>query len=609
MEQQGTSKGSLPIATILSEGNARIELAPDKNLLSLMQAHGLYVPAICGGRGICGKCKVKVVSGTVEISPADRKYFSAEELAQGYRLSCLAFPQGDIGIEIPKSGEQAFQALDSFDASGSPIRGLSLETFSLENKGESMARQTSGLLPLSLKALHQVSKLVDLQGERFSISDTAPSQRDAASEEIPSEEPLYLYRDGESLVHIREGLGDIYAIGIDIGTTTIAMALVNLQTGEVRGRYSVVNKQREFGADVISRIQRANGGELDALGRSVRRQISEGVAALCKTHAIQHDGIVKIAIAGNTTMLHLLLGLSCRMLGQKPFTPVTLDFVTVHYTELFQGDFACDVILLPGISTYVGADITAGILYADVLDSKEPVFFMDIGTNGEMAVVIDGKILCTATAAGPAFEGGNILWGTGSVPGAISSATYFNGVFTVKTIENGIPMGICGSGVVEIVHEGLKNGLILSSGSYNADKGIEEMLIAKTGDGRDIVFCQKDVRELQLAKSAIRSGMDALIKACSLEYDAVKALYIAGGFGYNLNFDSGVGIGLIPEELKPKVQLIGNSSLGGTIKYLLNRDYQDLLNTIMEDAQEYSLPEDPYFSERFIENIEFEGFD
>jgi uncharacterized 2Fe-2S/4Fe-4S cluster protein (DUF4445 family) len=314
-------------------------------------------------------------------------------------------------------------------------------------------------------------------------------------------------------------------------------------------------------------------------------------------------------------MLHLLLNLSCACIGQSPFTPVTLDFVSCNYREIFEGDFSCEVVILPGISTYVGADITAGLLFAEVYKATAPLLFMDIGTNGEMALAADGKILCTATAAGPAFEGGNIRWGTGSVPGAISKVKYrasgkpLGGQFDSKTIDNRPPVGICGSAVVDIVYEGLQNGLIQSTGAFNKSRVNTELFIAKHEDGQDITFIQKDVRELQLAKSAIHSGIDALLHHTGLGYADIETLFIAGGFGHNLDFESGAGIGLIPRELAPKVSLIGNSSLGGTVRFLLDRNTEAILANIAEASEEYSLPEDKYFNELFIDNIEFDGYE
>jgi uncharacterized 2Fe-2S/4Fe-4S cluster protein (DUF4445 family) len=223
-----------------------------------------------------------------------------------------------------------------------------------------------------------------------------------------------------------------------------------------------------------------------------------------------------------------------------------------------------------------------------------------------MALVHNGKILCTATAAGPAFEGGNILWGTGSVPGAISRVQFRDGVFKTGTIGDKPPMGICGSGVVDMVHQGLKHGYIQESGRFSEKARGNEIPLARAPDGRDIVFCQKDVRELQLGKSAIRSGLDALLNHTGLGYDKIQTLYIAGGFGFNLNMESAAGIGLIPQALLPKVSLIGNSALGGAVKYLLKADSDEILHRIIEQSEEFSLPEDKYFNENFINNVSFE---
>jgi uncharacterized 2Fe-2S/4Fe-4S cluster protein (DUF4445 family) len=564
----------------------------------------VYISAPCGGRGKCGKCKVKVVSGNLPVTDTDRNHFSPEELQAGFRLSCFAQPEGPITIEVPKS-EKEFQAVAGFDTADLVADNLDRETFYPKKQISAFARQLAAdrAGELTLRELEETAKLADILGSAVpNAGDDSPS---AVVEE--NYEAVTVYRDRGMIAAVLKS-GEIpYGIGIDIGTTTIALVLIDLESGAILQRVSVVNKQREFGADVISRMQRARAGDLPRLAGSVRKQIAEGAETLCREQKVDPHSVIRFAVAANTTMLHLLLGLSPSTLGYSPFTPVTLDYVTCNYRELFEGDFNCPVTVLPGISTYVGADITAGLLFTGLYDAKQPEFFMDIGTNGEMALVSPGKILATATAAGPAFEGGNILWGTGSVPGAISQATYADGKFTVKTIGDKDPVGICGSAVIDIVYEGLQNGLILSSGSFNKAKGVTELFLAKSPDGQDIKFIQKDVRELQLAKSAIRSGIEAMLRHANVSYEAIGTLYIAGGFGFNLNFSNGAGIGLIPQELREKVKLIGNSALGGAAKFLLDRSSLEKLNRVVAISEEYSLPEDRLFNDLFVENIEFEG--
>jgi uncharacterized 2Fe-2S/4Fe-4S cluster protein (DUF4445 family) len=532
-----------------------------------------------------------VLSGGLEPSPADRAYFSDEALQGGWRLACAASPREALSLSIPEAGDGNFAILNSFKTGDMAVNNLRAEKTPIEKSPVSFARRIAAgeSRRLSLNALRQIAKLADLSGGEEAGGALAPT----------------IYRDQGKVLYVSREPRDLFGLAVDIGTTTIALALVNLQTGAIPGRLSVINRQREFGADVISRIQRANGGDLAALSQRVRTQIAEGTAALCRDSGVAPEELRKAAIVGNTTMVHLLLNLSCATLARFPFTPVTLDPVRFHYNELFEGDLACETTVLPGISTYVGADIAAGLLFSGLYKTKVPALFMDIGTNGEMALAVPGKITCTATAAGPAFEGGNIRWGTGSVPGAISRVRYRDGKFEVSTIDDRAPTGICGSGVVDTVYQALKHKLVLPRGGFNRKLGITELTLAKTGDGQDIQFFQKDIRELQLAKSAICSGVDALLHQAGITYEDVGTLYIAGGFGHNLDFTSGAGIGLIPEALASKVVLIGNSALGGAVKYLLDSDCEGALDRILEISEEFALAEDKFFQKICIENINF----
>jgi uncharacterized 2Fe-2S/4Fe-4S cluster protein (DUF4445 family) len=524
----------MPTITVNLPGNSvrNITVSPNTSLLNALQNAGVYIPAICGGRGTCGKCRIKLDSGSLPVTPADDTFFSPDDLHADWRLSCRAFPVDDIALTVPESGESHYSAVVSFEQEAS-AHGVCL-------------------------------------GNNIRIGDKS----------------------------------EIYAVAIDIGTTTLGFALVDMRTGKIASRYSAVNRQREFGGDVISRIQRANDGGLTLLSQSIRKQIAEGIVDLCAQASICAESICKIAIVGNTSMLHLLLELSCQTLGKAPFTPVTLDMVRLNSREIIGNDLSmkidCEMAILPGISTYVGADITAGLYFTELYTHDVPEAFIDIGTNGEMALIHNKKILCTATAAGPAFEGGNIRCGTGSVPGAISRIRFHDGAFVVNTIDNKPPVGICGSGVVDMVYQGLKHGYIEPNGRFT--EKVQDDTIKLAGD---IVFCQKDVRELQLGKSAIRSGLDALLHHAGLCYDDIQTLYIAGGFGFNLDMESAAGIGLIPPALLPKVSLIGNSALGGAVRFLLNADGDAVLDRIIKQSEEFSLPTDKYFSQHFIDNINF----
>ena len=569
--------------TAVKDGETRsLTMGGGQNLLRIIRDMGFSVRALCGERGICGSCKVRIVEGELAASEADAAFFSDADLSDGWRLACTAHPQNHIRVEIPASGEDQFSGVLSFQQTGQGDSPLETEEKGLAKSKESIARQITGSEKLGLAQLRAAGRIAPAPGL-----------------------PVYVTRYGGKTVRISGAKEKLYSIGVDIGTTTVGFALVDLQSASVAGGLSMVNRQREYGADVVTRIVKAKQGDLPLLSRTIRAQIAEGVSRLCREYGAGPESVVKVAVAGNTTMLHLLLELNCDLLGSFPFTPVTLDHMTVPYHELFDGGLSCEVDVLPGISTYVGADITAGLLYLMLHKEKQPGILLDIGTNGEMALAKDGKLWCTSTAAGPALEGVNIVWGTGSVPGAISSVRYGGEGFAVSTIGGQPPVGICGSGVIDGVYQFLKHGIIDETGRFQKGWASGGAVVAKTAQGEDIYFSQKDIREVQLAKSAIRSGIEILVRQAGLQYKDIGALYIAGGFGFNIDFQSGVGIGLVPAELGEKIKLAGNSSLGGVVSYLLKPGQKEVMDEIIRLSAEFSLSEDESFQDLFIEYMSF----
>ena len=566
-----------------------MQIPAEQNLLQSLRNSGFSIRALCGERGICGSCKVRILAGEIAINEADAAYFSATDLAAGWRLACLAQPESDITLELPASGEEDFAGVSSFMQDGFTREILSVEEMELAKSKDSIAMQ--------------IAKQ-DASGAALDLSLLQAAGQAA----LPPGKPFYVARYGGKIIRVCDTRKKLYAIGIDIGTTTIGFALVDLQNAGVTGRLSLVNRQREYGADVVTRIVKANQGELSTLSTMIRTQLAEGASRLCREYGVDPQDVVKVAVAGNTTMLHLLLELNCGLLGSFPFTPVTLDALHIPWSALFGADFSCDVDILPGISTYVGADITAGLLSLMMHKSVRPAILLDIGTNGEMALARDGEILCTSTAAGPALEGVNIAWGTGSVPGAISSIQYENGGFTVSTIGGQPPIGICGSGVIDGVYQFLRHGVISETGRFQdgwTASGSAGAVIAKTVSDEEIYFSQKDIREVQLAKSAIRSGIEILLRHAELRCEDIDTLYIAGGFGFHIDFKSGVGIGLVPAELESKIKIAGNSSLGGVVRFLLDPAQEEALGEIIRAASEFSLSEDDGFQDMFVEYMSF----
>ena len=392
-----------------------------------------------------------------------------------------------------------------------------------------------------------------------------------------------------------------YGIAIDIGTTTLAFELLDMATGTQVATHSRVNSQREFGADVMARITHAVGGAQTALNRCIIKDICLGIGHIINKAGIGENEISLVTITGNTTMLHLLLNLPCDTLGVAPFTPVFIGMKTYKFSELFgSGLLNCDVLILPGISTFVGADISAGMLCAGWPNIAGTNLLIDLGTNGEMALFSPDKIVVTSTAAGPAFEGGNISKGIGSVAGAIAKVSYLpeKYVYIYETIDNAPPIGICGTGVVDISAELVRHGLVDETGQIESD---EDTVTIAPG----IDFTQRDIREIQLAKSAVRSGIEILLDITGVGYGELSTVFISGGFGHKIDITNAVILGLIPAELEDKVVILGNSALGGCAKVLLSITAETDILELVARATEVNLATHPKFNELFMEYMGF----
>lgn len=396
-------------------------------------------------------------------------------------------------------------------------------------------------------------------------------------------------------------------IAIDIGTTTIAMALVSTQDGNVLHTVSTINNQRVYGADVISRIQASIDGKKEELQETIRKDLWEGMLRLLKEADISEERVERIVIGGNTTMGHLLMGYNCDTLGVYPFEPVNIDFIEKGSQDILGIDLGKEVIVLPGISTYVGGDIAAGMYACDFSESEEVCLLVDLGTNGEMALGNKEKIFVTSTAAGPAFEGGNITWGTGSIPGAICSVKLDGETAEIQTIGAQPPCGICGTGVVETTAELVREEIVEDSGVLDEDYFEDGFPLAMTADGKEIVFTQKDIREMQLAKAAVRAGIETLLLRYGVSKQEVAKVYIAGGFGYRLDISKAIAIGMLPEEFADRAVTVGNSCLAGAIRYLQEEHGKETLKSLVEHSEEIGLSADKAFNEFYMDAMFFEA--
>lgn len=426
-----------------------------------------------------------------------------------------------------------------------------------------------------------------------------------------------------------EGKGK-YAIAIDLGTTTLAFALIDKASAQVLHTVTALNAQRKYGADVLSRIQASVSGKREELRECIQSELCTGIDRLLKecTFTANHENekrIDRIVIAGNTTMIHLLMGYDCGTLGVYPFTPVNSNLISGTSKEIFGytlRNTEITTIILPGISAFIGGDIVAGLYAVDIVEQEEVNLFIDLGTNGEMALGNCDRILTTSVAAGPAFEGGNISCGIGSVAGAICSVDiacnpekgFYDG--NVRTIQDKIPCGICGTGVIETVAELLKNEMIDETGLYideffetgfllSAPNGVNR--ISDMGNKEEIVFTQKDIREFQMAKAAVRAGIDILISQYGIEKEEIKNVYLAGGFGFHLNIEKAISVGLLPGEVCDKVKVVGNSSLGGMVKFLSDKDKMTKVQKILDITQEIILAENEEFNAKYLCSMAFDA--
>lgn len=507
-----------------------------KSLLTLLKEKNEYLDAPCNGNGSCGKCKVQLTENLIEPTEQEMRLLTKEELAGGVRLACQTRLLQDSIVLLP------------------------------ENIDEMIAENTA--------------TVPDVSGQ-FSTD----MQQGKATQAAPNAQLC------------KNDLG----IAIDLGTTTIAAVLVELSTGKELAAATGINHQRAYGADVISRIKASVEGSGRKLQQIVQTDLLQIINELLLDVKAEKKQLKRMVIAANTTMCHLLSGYPCDTLGKAPFTPVDIRLQKRSSREVFETEeFQAEVTILPGISTFIGADITAGIYACGMQEKEEYSLFLDIGTNGEMAVGNKHGLFVTSTAAGPAFEGGNLSCGMASVPGAVDKVEICFPYTKVHTLKEKAALGICGTGVIETVYELKRNRIIDANGTF-AEQFIEEGYPLVKGR---ISFSQQDVREFQMAKAAVRAGMERLLTWSQIPKEALTNIYLAGSFGCHIPVKKAIGIGLLPAELERRIQTVGNTALEGAKKYLLC-EQQGQLEQITSIAKELVLAADCEFQEDFLAYMNF----
>lgn len=518
------------------------DMSGEKTILALLQEQGLFVSAFCNGAGSCGRCRVRFLTGAPVPTEWERRLLQKEELAGGIRLACAVHVKESCRILLPESGEDK-------------IKVLTDDRLRVKHK------QTA--------------------------ADSCRQQLRAA-----------------------------YGIAVDIGTTTLAAELFDLADGQTLALASGVNHQRAYGADVLTRIAAANAGKGKLLQASIRADIS---ALICELIKQMRDGktqqewfgaVQRLAIVGNTTMCHLLRGLSCEGLGRAPFVPADNGWYdTDARTLLGMKHCTAKVTILPGISAFVGSDIVAGIFSSNMEHNIGKSLLLDIGTNGEMAFFDAGRLYVTSAAAGPVFEGGNISCGMPAIPGAIcrvtcSAARYQEDLWQCETIDGQPPIGICGTGIIDLASVLLEGGYMDENGTLKEPWFTDGVPVA----GDEIRFKQGDIRELQMGKSAIRTGIEILLEETAQAEPAAGKLtvFLAGGFGHFIDTEKAIRIGMFPPEFKGHFVSVGNSALKGAKKYLLEEKHaRERLDRLLSIAEEWNLAERPTFEERYLKHMFF----
>lgn len=586
-------------------------------LFEIAQAAFIDVATSCNGKGTCGKCRIQLVEGRIGEPHRDElEHLDPVEVASGVRLACRCKVMETATFRVIGDTRHGYRILSDglmpeFELDPLVIKvSVELPRPSLEDNVDDL-RRVERAVGRSLSAKIPVATLRRLPGflreEEFKAT---------------------LVFVGDRLIGVEPGdtTGTCYGVAVDIGTTTVVVSLADLLTGEEVASSSDINPQTRYGLDVLSRIQyiRENPEGLSVLTSLIRENVDRLIGDACEQAGIDRWGVYEAVVAGNATMMHLFLGVDPTGLGSSPYAPVFTSDVRLDASDvdLHIAEFGL-VYCLPSVSSYVGADIVAGLIATALYRSDKRSLLIDIGTNGEIVMGSKDGLFACSCAAGPAFEGMNISSGMRASAGAVERVD-IDGDVSVRTVGDKPPIGLCGSGVIDAVAELIKVGVIERSGCFAKrtggnglekwsdrflmDNGLSRFVICD-GDRTDgtVAITQRDVRQVQLAKGAIRSGVLALMNQLDLDLDTVDHIYIAGAFGRHVRLESLARLGVFPESCLDKVDLIGNSSKSGALLCLLSQSKRREASRVAEQVTYVELSCYPEYDRLFAECLAFPG--
>ena len=592
--------------------NITWEANTGETILQAAVKAGVNIDGNCAGSGTCGKCKVRIIEGDLSQCDDHHHKLTEDEIEGGYRLACCHQVSEGMVIEMPESETTASRKKklihlpDGFVPKAAVTkRCIKVAAASIHNQNSDEARIKAALGMETLQfSLETLLKLPEIAKNAEEITVTI--------------------RDGQ-VIDAESGNTENanYGVAVDIGTTTVVIMLWNAASAEMMDIFAATNPQGAYGADVISRITFVMEKEenLDIIHKTIIDCINKAVSGFEETAGISRKNIYQMSVVGNTTMSHIFLGVNPAQLAVAPFTPVFTAPVDMTAKEL---DLAicpdAEVHVAANIAGHVGSDITAGIITTDLMQCDKGHLFIDIGTNGEIVLTGNGRAVACSTAAGPAFEGSSIKQGMRAARGAIERVDILEDAVAIETIGDTVPIGICGSGIIDAVGEMIRVGIVDKSGRLLsreklAKKGLNENILRHIKEGEkandfvlyfskdgksDVVITQKDVREVQLAKAAISAGITIMMKEIGIEKDQVTKISIAGAFGNYIRNISAINIGLLPKIEEEKIFSLGNSAGIGASMILLSRESKEEAQKVAREIEHIELAARSDFQDQYM---------
>lgn len=606
-------------------------MAPDEQSIirSAIEA-GVHVNASCGGAGQCGKCRVIIESGTVRDGVSEK--LDPADLAKGYRLACLAKAESDLTVRIPAESEVSAAWLNRIFTPRKTARIQQMKLEDLKNRGLFIPpaeklyldlpkpsatdnRADSSRIINYLKSEYNEHRLVFWLAVLRKLPDVIREADFKVT--VTLARPVFEHRKSQ-IINVEAGdtTHRNYAIAIDVGTTTIYGQLINLNTGEILSEHGEYNAQISYGEDIITRLVYAERqGGLEDLHRALVRTINDIIHVIIDKGNAHRDEISAITLAGNTTLSQILIKANPSYIRRSPYVPVTTLYPPIRAIDLGL-DLAphANALVYPSVSSFVGGDIVAGVMGSGIYLSDQLSLYIDIGTNAEIVIGNKDWLACAACSAGPAFEGGGILFGMRATEGAIED--FLIDPVTLEpmnlTIGNCKPKGICGSGLINIVASLFESGVIDNRGRFNRDlksdrvreqDNVFEYVLAWKEDtqiDRDIVLTETDIDNLIRAKGAIYSGCQTLLDSVGLSIGHLDRIILAGGFGSHVDVERAMTIGLLPEIEPEKITYIGNGALlGARMSSLTNRIRKDVVE-VLKKMTNFELSETHSFMDHYI---------